>query len=296
MLSKIMVPLDGSPLAERALPCATSVAAATGATVLLVRVTEPAITVGAVAPPALVGTTTRGLAAPAALYLRDTPDSGATAVRRAAAEAYLEATRYRLVRCTPITVETETLIGDAAANLLESERSDGIDLVVMCSHGRGGLARMALGSVADQLLHYGTTPLLLVRGFGDDLSLQQAIVPLDGSPHAEQVLPVLQELVPALVQDVTLLRVIDKEEERPGAEFYLAGIAQQLPRIGVSWHYEVVEGDPAQAIVAVAGLHGLVVMATHGRSGLARWALGSVADRVAHGGVAGVLLVRAAGR
>ena len=108
----------------------------------------------------------------------------------------------------------------------------------------------------------------------------------------------ISELAPQVVHEVTLLRVIEAAAEGPEAERYLREAVQRRqhaevapPGEMVCWH-DVVQGDPAQTILDVAAPNKLVVMATHGRSGLARWALGSVADRVARGGAAGVLLVR----
>ena len=81
--------------------------------------------------------------------------------------------------------------------------------------------------------------------------------------------------------------------EGPEAERYLAEVAGRLTQEHLACSRRVTQGDPAEAILDVAGTDKLVVMATRGRSGLVRWALGSVADRVAHGGAAAVLLVRA---
>ena len=163
----------------------------------------------------------------------------------------------------------------------------------MCSHGRTGLARFALGSVAEHLLRHGTAPVLLVRPFGDPVSLEHAVVPLDGSERAEKALQVVDQLARSVVHEVTLLRVIGAAEEGPEAERYLEEVAARLTQKHLVCSRRVTQGDPAEAILDVAGTDKLVVLATRGRSGLMRWALGSVADRVAHGGAAAVLLVRA---
>jgi nucleotide-binding universal stress UspA family protein len=92
---------------------------------------------------------------------------------------------------------------------------------------------------------------------------------------------------------VTLLRVIAAPDEGPAAERYLDAVALRLPGEGLVCRRQVAQGNPAQVISDVAGTDMLVVMATHGRSGLTRWALGSVADRVARHAAAAVLLVRA---
>jgi nucleotide-binding universal stress UspA family protein len=208
------------------------------------------------------------------------------------ATAYLDRMRER-VAANGVHVRTEQMVGYAAAALLDYERDAGIDLVVMCSHGRSGLARFALGSVAERLLHHGAAPVLLVRPFGAPVTLQHAVVPLDGSERAEEALRVVDQLAHDIVHEVTLLRVIGAAQEGPEAERYLDEVAPRLTQEHLACRRRVEQGDPAETIIDVAGTDKLVVMATRGRSGLLRWALGSVADRVARGGAAAVLLVRA---
>ncbi len=279
MFRQIMTPLDGSPPPERALPYAAQVAAVTGASVHLVRVVEP---------PIADSTTAAQPAAP----------NAAEAVRAAAqAEAadYLDAVRAR-PELGGIQVQVQVPVssqpGAAAATLLDYERGAGIDLVVATTHGRTGLDRFALGSVAARLLRSGTASLLLLRAFGQPVSLTEVVVPLDGSVPAEWALRVVDELGGTVVREATLLEVIAREE-RPQAEGYLASVAARLQKAGLTYHPRVESGDPAQAILDVAGDTRLVVMATRGRTGLTRWPLGTVADRVAHSGAVSVWLVRA---
>ncbi len=273
MFEQIIVPLDGSALAERALPCAERLARAYGATLHLVRVVD-----------LLVYAATAPMPVPAVI-----PQEVYDAALQEAT-AYLTVQQERLT-AAGLTVRTAVPMATVGASLLDYEHEARIDLVVLCSHGRSGLARFALGSVAELLLRDGTAPLLLVRAFGPPVALERAVVPLDGSPRAEQALEALSGLAGRMVQDVTLLRVIGSTGEGPDAESYLAQVAGRLPA-ALTAHCDVEQGDPAEHIAATAGTDGLVVMATHGRLGVARWALGSVADRVAHSGVAGVLLLR----
>jgi nucleotide-binding universal stress UspA family protein len=277
MFQQIMVPLDGSELAERALPCAERLGVATGATLHLVHVVE-------LAPP---------LTWPfAPAYVPDSIYDDLVAQEIQQAKAYLDKMRER-VAAGGVHVRTEQMVGYAAATLLDYERDASIDLVVMCSHGRTGLARFALGSVAEHLLRHGAAPVLLVRPFGDPVTLEHAVVPLDGSERAEEALRVVDHLARCVVQEVTVLRVVGAAQEGPEAERYLEEVAGRLTQKHLACSRRVAQGDPAETIIEVAGADKLVVMATRGRSGLMRWALGSVADRVAHGGAAAVLLVRA---
>lgn len=275
MVMQILVPLDGSTLAERALPWATAVARATGATVHLARVDETAVLIGRM-PSAI---------APVVLY--DT----VIATQSAEGTAYLATLRTRL-QASDLHVQTALLDGDPAAALLDYERTAAIDRVVMCSHGRGGLTRFMLGSVADRLLHEGTVPLLLVHAVSPPRGLRQVVVPLDGSPRAEAALPLVEQMAGTLIQSVTLLRAVATLAEEPAARRYLEMVVQRLEQSHLRVRTRIVQGDAVQAIRAEAGATVPVVMATHGRTGLTRLALGSVADRVAHGGTATVLLVR----
>src|ERR687886_135988 len=233
MFQQIMVPLDGSELAERALPCAQRLGGGTGAPPHLVHVIE-------LLPPATGGF--------ALAYMPGSIHGDLIAQETQQATAYLDKMRER-VAAGGVHVRTEQMLGLAAATLLDYERDAGIDLVVMCSHGRSGLARFALGSVAEHLLRHGTAPVLLVRPFGDPVSLEHAVVPLDGSAPAETALRVVKGLARDVVHEVTLLRVIGTAEEAPDAERYLEEAAGRLTQQHLVWGRRVEQGDPAGTIL-----------------------------------------------
>lgn len=268
-----MVPLDGSTLAEQALPSAVRLATATGAVVRLVRVVEPLPSAVSLPGPVAVSSS----------YL----EMGA----RAAAE-YLAAVQTR-VAAEGARVEVHQRIGHALDALLQEQRTAGVGLVVLCGRGQGGVTRAALGSVATGLLQRGTTPVLVARAFGEPATLDQAVVPLDGSAQAETALRLVERLAGTVIQDVTLLRVIDAPMHGPEAERYLEQAARSLQALGIRCTWRVDQGRPAERIKAVAGRQKLVVMSTRGHGAVRRWALGSVADRVARDGGLDVLLVRA---
>jgi nucleotide-binding universal stress UspA family protein/uncharacterized protein (DUF302 family) len=271
MFTQIMVPLDGTELAEQALPCGQRLAEAMGATLHLVRVVEP--------PPP-----------PARLYVPIVAFESFMHEEIEKAEDYLAGVRDRLAP-SGVPVRAIHLVGETPIALRRYRQQAAIDLVVMSSHGRDGASRVIHGSLAADLVKQGDTAVLLVRPFGESADLGRVILPLDGSPRAEAVLSVLQGLAGRVVREVTLLRVIEAGAAGPEAEKYLAGVRQRLEPLGVPCTVKVVLGDAADQIIALAGSKALVLMATHGRSGIVRWALGSVADRVARGGVAAVLLV-----
>jgi nucleotide-binding universal stress UspA family protein len=134
--------------------------------------------------------------------------------------------------------------------------------------------------------------VLLVRAFGDPVQLEQAVVCLDGSSRAETALEMVAALAPAVIREVTLLRVAATPKEAMEAERYLEATARTLPQDRLTYQVRVERGEAAQRILEVAQSKRLVVLVTHGRSGLMRWAMGSVADHVAHGSPAGLLLLR----
>jgi nucleotide-binding universal stress UspA family protein len=150
MIKRILVPLDGSELAERALPYAEELAHQFGATLVLVRVVN---SVELSRSQAFSGYL------PAEVY--DTAFEDA----RQAAHEYLEATAKRLA-ADGLEVDWAMRTGDPAGEVVEHEREARADLVVMSTHGRSGLGRWVFGSVADRVLRGGTVPVLLVRAFG----------------------------------------------------------------------------------------------------------------------------------
>jgi len=193
----------------------------------------------------------------------------------------------------------------------------------MVTHGRSGLGRWVLGSVTDKVLHGTSNPLLITHAQPEGsapttVSLKNLIVPLDGSPLATQVLPHVEALAPALGLNVILVRVTTSVEEyylyidmsvgvgvdserfeqyAREAEAYLQIVKGQLNGNGVNAvEEEVISGNAANSVLDLVHkpFDSMVAMTTHGRSGVERWVLGSVADRlVRHSGQL-VLVVRAA--
>lgn len=137
-VDKILVPLDGSMLAEAALPTACDFAARDGARISLVRAAEAMTLPGA-----------------------DVVEAQVTAVREA--EEYLAAVVRRLEDRGIRRVETHVWYGPAAAAIVEAAAAQKADLIVICTHGRSGVGRLVLGSVAESVLRGTTTPILVVR-------------------------------------------------------------------------------------------------------------------------------------
>ncbi|HUY77257.1 MAG TPA: universal stress protein [Ktedonobacterales bacterium] len=295
--ARILVPLDGSSRAERALPIALQLATALRLPLTLARVIPPISPL----PTAL------GAPVDPVVYQRLIDDTAAEARR------YLERQATE-VRKRGIVAETIQPNGDPGVELLALCASEPIALTVMTTHGRTGLARAALGSVADQLVRGATPPVLLIRAAGGDSEnaeplaesssdvLRRLIIPLDGSTIAEAALSAARPLADALAQTITLLAVIPytaETSERVAVRQYLAKQAEAFDaqlkaptgRIEAIMQEGVVPSENILELAADIG--GMVVMATHGRGGLRRWALGSVTNEVIHRTQLPVLVVHA---
>ncbi|QJW94977.1 universal stress protein [Frigoriglobus tundricola] len=298
MFRSILVPLDRSSFAEQALPWASAIARRAEARLDLAEVH--------------------------ALYCMDEPKAGwapfdpvLDAECNRAEQLYLDATAKWVTAAAPLPVTVGVLAGSAALpetvadHILERARAGGADLIVMAAHGRGPLKRMAIGSVADELLRRSRVPVLLVRsgeptlGFVPEPVLRTVLVPLDGSALAECVLEPALELARLMGAGCTLLRVVDsrvqpldRPAERALAEEYLERIAAGGRKTGlvvrtavrVARHAAEAIGDEARA---QAG--GLIALATHGRGGLPRQVLGSVAEQVVRNVRSPVLVFRPPG-
>jgi nucleotide-binding universal stress UspA family protein len=288
-IRRILVPLDGSALAERALPLAVTVARATQASVTLARVIQTS---------AWGGPRLGDIIAPQ--VITEILEDEAREARR-----YLDGVADRL-RARQIAVASTILAhGEPGAALLEAERTAEADLVVMATHGRTGLGRATLGSVADHMLRKGQAPVLLARAAGEqqeEVSLAHALIPLDGSALAEEALTAIPALAGALIGRLTLAQVVNLEAlagEAEEAQCYLSEVRGRLTR---SLHGAVAEiatvvlyGEAPEQIVSRAAGAGcdLIVMATHGRGGLSRVAFGSTADAVLRAAEMPILLMRA---
>lgn len=283
----ILVPLDGSTSAEAALPVATQVAQALRRPMVLARVI----------PLYLWEAST--------LYGTGGP-TGEALARMYAEEAEAVAT-YLAAQAQPaersgVVVRTVSARGIPAQELISLVDVEHPALVVMSTHGRTGFTRAALGSVADQIVRYSNAPVLLLRSFGQDCQaggLERALVALDGSSRAERALDLCRLLAGSVLRELVLLRVVadTPEDTTKEAQAYLDEIIAQrtldFRDRGCSLSTRVARGDPAREILREAeGACTLIVIATHGRGGVARWALGSVAERVVQGARVPTLVVR----
>lgn len=211
---------------------------------------------------------------------------------------------------------------DAAEIIIERAAADKGTLINMATHGRSGIDRWLLGSVAEKVLRGARNPLFLVRAKEQDkteadATLRSVIVPLDGSELAERVLPAVAELAKRLTLEVVLFRaytlpksatavepeahllVADEQlisAMRDEAVAYLEKKAEEMKRSGVDKTRYIAEyGFAADEIIALARKtpDNFIAMSTHGRSGVKRWVLGSVTETVVRHSGDPVLVIRA---
>jgi len=228
------------------------------------------------------------------------------------AEDYLASVRDRLAKRGITDVDTSVWYGEPAPAIPEAARLKKADLIVMSSHGRSGLGRLILGSVAESVLHSTTVPLCIVCTSTMPSTYRGVLVALDGSPEAETILPLVIKIAGTLNLEVTLVRVNvpvrptivegaawtvldDPEVERIDAEEYLAPLAVDFRRAGIRVKTEVRRGPAAEEILNAAAVANadLIATTTHGRSGLGRLLMGSIAKTVLRTSTLPVLLMRA---
>lgn len=302
MATQILVPLDGSSLAEQALPCATTLARRLPADLVLFR----AVWI----PP----------------DIQEMLDESTVKLNAIVAQMEAEAKDYlgplvKQLGHAGLDARPAVRRGPAADAILDYAEQSNINHIVMATHGYSGIKHWTHGSVAERVLQAAHVPLLLVRA-GEENQLQdwqqpmvcrRVLVPLDGSQVAEQILPTVTRIAQSFSAEVVLFQVpiayvsgwmtgewylpvqgvLETAEE--DAHTYLSSVAARLEAQGLDVGISTGMGSVANCIVEYAEANSvdLVAMCTHGRTGLARWTLGSVADRVLRAGSTPILLVRA---
>jgi nucleotide-binding universal stress UspA family protein len=320
MFKRILVPLDGSLRAEKALPVAVRIARSSGGSLLLLRV---------------VGTSIEfwPYLAPQAQLLQNSIDASLEVASR-----YLTAVSKTL---EGVPVETMTLFGSTASVILSVAYEQGVDLLVMCSHGYTGITRWVMGSVAEKVARHAVAPVLILREGGplpaaphlDPIQPMRVLVPLDGSAYARSSIEPAAHLIAALAAPTQgalhLTRIVkppaesvsvdplsmeEREHILHKAKSYLRSTTEQIHgglvgqhvselNLAITWSVAI-DTDVATAIVRVAengedaegaGVLGgcdVIAIATHGYGGLQRWAIGSTTERVLNATKLPVLVVR----
>lgn len=304
---KILVPIDGSELAERAVAPSLRIARAMAREakhddqapaihLILLRV---------VSTPAMVS-------ADPVLYdelIRMGSDEAQAYLRSVAAELEVDG----------VSVETRTVTGPPAEAIVNFAEDNSVDLIVISSHGRTGGNRWVYGSVAEKVLHHAPCAVIIIRAQAtvEMFANRSILVPLDGSPLAETALAPAMALANGVGSDIKLLRVVPMQEptpqsvdmaarrygelmdeayqrEKAAAETYLQQIYNAWPSDHVFFDVQVTGGNVADAIVDYAEEQraDLIIMSSHGRSGMGRWLHGSVAEKVLQGARCATMIIR----
>lgn len=287
---KILVPLDGSELAEKALPYTKTIAHLKKSEVVLFAVS--------ITP---------------AGYRRDR-----------LLKSYLD-TNAKKLASQGIKVSTAVAYGEAAEEIIGYADKNKIDLIVISTHGYSGIKRWVLGSVTQKVLYGTCAPVLLIKSKSPEiteLELKKIVIPIDGSPFSETTFSYVEELAKGAGAEVLLLEVSESpvvpsygsrpinqtwekhrddlwiELQQQAAE-YLEKLKADLGKKGLKVKSQVAKGEigeVAPSIMQIAQKENadLIVVATHGRTGVSRWVYGSVANRIVQESTQPLLLIRPA--
>lgn len=293
MYQTIFVPLDGSEFSARALPVAAALARRTGARLVLAVVFDPS------------------------MFLRFTPGEATVPsfdqqlVERQCnqARAWVEEQAASIAN-TGLAATGVLLEGTIVEALAEHALAINADIVVMTTHGRSGVNRLWLGSVAGTYIARSLAPVFLVRPSGHDaptpgheLPTGRLLVPLDGSAFAESAIPHAVQFAAALGLDIELVSVVTPvaapmalfgedalvvderliASQEQASATYLSAVAAGMEPHPVTTQLSSMIAASALIDYAGASNPGAIALATHGRSGLARVMLGSVADKLLRG-------------
>lgn len=284
---RVLVPLDGSALAERAIPYAQAIAKTKGSELILFTVSV------------------------ASVEQLDRP-----------MKAYLELNAKEL-QSQGIKTATAIAYGNIADEIIDYAANNKVDLIVISTHGYSGIKRWVLGSIASKVLYGTCADVLLIKSKAPKVSqvdLKKILLPLDGSAFSETPIPAVEELIKGTDTEIVLTivsepplvptygdRPINPTWERHQATLwaemqkqaseYLEKIKAQLKEHGIKVKSHVIPGElgrVAESIMQIAQKEkvDLIAMATHGRTGISRWVYGSVATRIAEESLQPILLIR----
>ena len=299
MYTKILVPLDGSAVAEQVLPYVRTLAGGLKIPVELMGVVD-------------VAQLDSHIAAEKGRYLDTLIEDSVRCSRE-----YLEGVAQTFPGAN-VSFAVEK--GGAAEVIIAKAGADNETLITMATHGRSGINRWLLGSVAEKILRGSANPLLLVRAKAEakaagGATLKSIVVPLDGSELAESVLPAVVEIATKLNIEIVLFRAFNVPysvfggvrehiaivDELLGgikaeARDYLEKKTEELKKQGAKVSYVLEQGTSADQIISLGRKtpDNLIAMCTHGWSGVKGWVLGSITETVVRHSGDPVLVIRPA--
>ena len=273
MFNRVLVPLDGSKLAEQVFPTVMELASAFGSEVVIVGVCAPE-------------EKEEGQACQ--LYINNDAEQLEGSLTGSAA-----------------TLRAVVLFGKPAEQILSYAEVNGVDLIVMSSHGRSGIMPWSLGSTVNKVVKRAGVPLIIVRTKEppeEARLFSRIVVPLDSSERSTVVLPYIKELAKILPCEVFLIQVVepgkhirtiggldyvqfkdrDINSTKATVKKYLEGVGADLALTKAKVSCEVRVGGAAREILKLADEKGctLIAMSSHGHSGIEAWAMGSVTSKI----------------
>lgn len=294
MLQRVLVPIDGSPHAEAAIAYAESLLAPEGEMILhrVVPVPEPVT--------ALLPRTQSASREEVREWWHERARSDFELARR---QVTIDAGRVR-------ELVTE---GDPATEIAKLAAEENVDLIAMATHGRGAIGQLVFGSVANRISRVTPVPILVVRPTDNTPrrpNYQRIVLPYDGSELATEAFPLAVALSKQLDLPIHLIEAVYQPASaapdsvisgvlhaaQEAATRDLARASAQLQEMGVEPTWEVVIGSPFQTISLATRPGDIVIVTSHGRTGVHRWLLGSVAEKLVQQATVPVILVPAKAR
>lgn len=297
-MQTILVPLDGSPLAEHILGYVRHLASGQKVRLHLLNVISTVDIESLITSSLLPRDETSTRSIPHQQLAHQAEE-----MLRENAELYLTS-QAAVLRAAGLDVHTEVSTGAPHECIVEIAGREPDTVIALTTNGFGGFRRWVRGSVTERVIQTSTGPIFIVPSVVSPVHprvFQRILVPLDGSEFSHQALPVALELASGVGAKVILMQAVVPVTESPGVLLVQRNqAAQELQAMARDLDPQLVTapavmvGNPAEAIIDAAATHevDVIVMATHGRGGLQRWALGSVADTVLRMSTAPILLVR----
>lgn len=302
MFTKIVVPLDSSRNAELVLPFVLEIASAFGSQLHLIQVLSD-----------------------------DSSENGANGIHYLSnIENSLHNELKKRNAARPVSVFRHILTGNPAGNILRFTDDNQIDLIALTNYGVSGEGAWAMGSVAYKIIQAGKQSVLVVKKPAAGIinvkpQIKKLLVPLDGSTTGEAAIPSAQAIADSMNAELVLMRVVvpssmqrdsflsyttevleelikqaekGQEERKTAAQSYLEQVKEKLAQDGISASGVVKLGYPPEQLFNYAETAGidLIVMSSHGRSGISRWMMGSVTEKMLETGNTPILVVRAKSR
>jgi nucleotide-binding universal stress UspA family protein len=290
MYKRMLVPLDGSPNAEVVMPYVIAIGVNLGTDIVFASVAKPGI-------------------------------ADVEQLHQAYLERKVEQVRLQLKDSGTkkgATVSSRVLSGKAADEIVRFADEIKADLITIASRGSSGQVQPLLGHISTSVLWSTTKPVLLVKAAASEAAvksmrlIKRILLPLDSSKAGEATIEHARQIATAFDSELVLFQALepvnpvigfdnlsplvlpDNEDVKQAAVSYLTGVENRLKATGVKTSSEIVWGSAAESILDYTEAHeiDLIAMSARGRSGISRWAFGSVTEKILHAATTPLLIVR----